>query len=131
MTPESCLWCDRPGDYLCDHAIGRVRPDAEQLELAAANPPHGGHSLDSLAPITTCDAPMCRRHAYQVGHICKRGGKGKGCDSIDMCEFHTGGLSGEDARRQLTPMHVAEFRRRMRSAVSGGNTGSDVEEFYE
>ena len=70
----NCIYCDNKVIAYCDFAIAlEPKHKAKDGKLLAG--------VDSK--VFTCDAPLCKKHAVSVGHIC-----GKNGDSIDYCEHH-------------------------------------------
>lgn len=149
---EKCLWCDEPGEFLCDLIIGRAlgegsdpgtpRPGPREVKKRKAWGTKRYPWPEGRAPGTlirtahdtflTCDSPMCRRHAQQVGSFCKidDSGQVKGeCDGIDMCQFHWG-FDGSDIHRVLSESDADAYRRRLRMAVSNGHHGAESDDFY-
>jgi hypothetical protein len=79
VSNEKCEWCDQPGQFLCDFALG-----FEEVITRGRR----WHK-----PIT-CDRRFCAAHRHVVsrGLACTRGprGQGGGCVpfSVDYCPAH-------------------------------------------
>jgi hypothetical protein len=70
----NCIYCENEAVAYCDFTM-------------ALEPKHKAKNGLLLAGISSrvfaCDAPLCRKHAVSVGHIC-----GENADSIDYCQHH-------------------------------------------
>jgi hypothetical protein len=90
----NCIYCDNKVIAYCDFAMAlEPKHKAKDGKLLAG--------VDSK--VFTCDAPLCKKHAVSVGHIC-----GKNGDSIDYCEHHF----YEDGKYEVLFEDEAEEKRR-------------------
>ena len=105
----NCIYCENKAIAYCDFAMAlEPKHKAKDGKLLAG--------VDSK--VFTCDAPLCKKHAVSVGHIC-----GKNGDSIDYCEHHFYEqniyevLFEDDAEEKRRALH-AEIRRSVIKAVN-------------
>lgn len=112
MTDEQiellpCLWCDRPGTFLCDGIIG-------------CSP--GASVAVDWRTITyfSCDAPMCALHIKRVGHLrFSRRKDGRRCESIDHCPLCAADGWERSARtHEMTAAEADDLRDRRRRQVN-------------
>ena len=102
-TNDPCILCG-PGapraTRLCDYVFGF------QITRTKPHP-----CMDPNGPMWTCDAPLCDKHATEVGRIfmCPEPGP----DSIDRCPLH---LGKDDAKAEPLFEADAEFLRRQAHA---------------
>jgi hypothetical protein len=99
-----CFYCPSPAEFLCDFRLG------SPIGGFAANG-QGRYLVKAAAAPFTCDMPLCRRHANQVGGIHFWVGRKGYFDSIDLCPEHDGQM-----QCRTDPIPAAEAER-LRQAV--------------
>jgi len=74
VSMTNCIYCENEATVLCDFtmALEPKHKTKDGLLLAGIK-----------SQVFTCDAPLCRKHAVAVGHVC-----GENADSIDYCQHH-------------------------------------------
>jgi hypothetical protein len=77
VSMMNCIYCENEAIVYCDFTMAlepkhALRKDGKITLLAGIN-----------SKVFTCDAPLCRKHAVAVGHVC-----GENADSIDYCQYH-------------------------------------------
>lgn len=77
---QKCFYCNKPSTLLCDFILGKP----------FGGYGIGGHPVAKIAPMHTCDMPLCRDHAEYRGWIHIKASKGGGFDSYDYCLEHRG-----------------------------------------
>jgi len=97
MKKQTCAYCERPAEYLCDFVLrhgwfSQAIADAiaagreltsEEWGQAICNP-------DEVF-METCDRPLCEIHRHFVGNVFYDGdAKHTFMDSRDMCPGHAG-----------------------------------------
>jgi hypothetical protein len=101
--PVLCLFCDHEATRYCDFPLALA--SADLLELIRANP-------KMKVPSLTCDAPCCRAHVRQIGHVCGR----RLHDTIDHCTHHATGKH-PNPRRDLPLVAIEQERRRVHAEI--------------
>jgi hypothetical protein len=92
---ERCFYCSNAATLLCDFRLG----------LPFGGYARGGngemYAVSKIAPMYTCDMPLCRDHAEYRGwlHI-KASGPAGGFDSFDYCPEHRGMTDSQPAVMQ-------------------------------
>ncbi len=75
-----CLYCNELSTLLCDFVLGLPYGGLER-----------GKRVSKIAPMHTCDIPLCRGCAEYAGWVHFNGSKGYGgFDSTDYCREHAG-----------------------------------------
>jgi hypothetical protein len=110
MRPtQNCFYCGKPATLLCDFILA--------LPLGGYE---NGHAVAKIAPMHTCDMPLCREHAEYRGWIHIKAAKRSqsGFDSYDYCLEHRGVSDNHGAGAPTVHEdEAATLRRAVRAAA--------------
>lgn len=118
MPSETCYYCDRPAEYLCDFVLewgshskavsGAIR---DGRELGNEEWMKAIQSPDAVL-FRTCDRPLCEVHRHNRGHAfyCSntgeydRNGKSLGTCEVVTQDFCPGHAQGPDSKPRYNPI---------------------------
>ena len=105
---ERCFYCDRPATLLCDFVLGLPTDGYER------SPDGTVYLVAKIAPMHTCDMPLCRDHAQHRGNIHIKARKPiGGFDTIDHCPEHRD--VPDTGARVIRDEEVEQVRRAVRA----------------
>lgn len=117
---DTCFHCSAPATLLCDFHIGQIIGEFERVGALGENRWRAVTTLEACdkhgAAFYTCDRPICKECAVNIGRVHFCAGKDSSIDTVDLCREHA--IIDDSSAPMLTEAEAERIRYELHKRIT-------------